>query len=581
MADHRPPPSPPGLLGRGREHPGSPDDASPGSVDPSGDQRSDPSVGSGASAKLAGGPAAFGALAAYGVVAFFVVLFWVWNWRWFRRDEWIALTAPDVGHLGSLFEPHNEHWTTIPTLVLKAMYAVVCVHSYRPYQALVVLAHLGVCTLLWIVMRRAGVRPWMATCVTATLVLFGPGEENLSWAFQITFTGSVLFGLGHLLLADHDGGIDRRDWIGLALGAAGLMCSGVGPVMVLAVGVATLLRRGWKQALFHTVPLGVMFGTWWLIEDPVRNSVDPPGVATMLDWVRAGESGIFSGLGHFTVVGMLLGILLVVGLVLAWLPLSRAELRVRSAMPLGLLVAVPIFFAGTSRTRWPLGAGFSTTSRYLYIGVALTLPALAVAADAIARRWRALTPLVVVLILLGVPWNIRSDDVDRALAGADFTRAQEKTILGAAYLPGADSVADWVEPDPDPYGQARLTMGWLRAAKAEGKLPPAPHLDDDDVARLKLRLGLAATKDPLLPEVECQTAPRVELRPQVGDRIGIVGPVNVSIVTGDDARSPRVRYDPKALGGPQADRALLEVGMPDLDLRFEPVSGRQTVVVCR
>ena len=45
------------------------------------------------------------------------------------------------------------------------------------------------------------------------------------WAFQVTLDGSMVCGLAHLLSADHDGGFDVRDAIGLGFGIVGLMCS--------------------------------------------------------------------------------------------------------------------------------------------------------------------------------------------------------------------------------------------------------------------------------------------------------------------------------------------------------------------
>ena len=87
-------------------------------------------------------------------------------------------------------------------------------------------------------------------------------DPDILWPFQITYVGALVFGLTHLLLADHDGPFDRRDWLGLAAGAAGLMCSGVAIAMVVAVGVATLIRRGVRIAAVHTVPLGVAYVIW-------------------------------------------------------------------------------------------------------------------------------------------------------------------------------------------------------------------------------------------------------------------------------------------------------------------------------
>ena len=50
-------------------------------------------------------------------------------------------------------------------------------------------------------------------------MFFGAGAENILVVFQITFVGALVFGLVQLLLADHDGPIDRRDWFGLLAGS--------------------------------------------------------------------------------------------------------------------------------------------------------------------------------------------------------------------------------------------------------------------------------------------------------------------------------------------------------------------------
>ena len=111
-------------------------------------------------------------------------------------------------------------------------------------------------------MRRAGVGPWLSTFAAGIFIFFGTGVENVFVAFQITFVGALAFGLGQLLLADHEGALDWRDWLGLLCGLASIMCSGVGLTMVFVVGMAVLLRRGWRLALFHTAPLAIVFVIW-------------------------------------------------------------------------------------------------------------------------------------------------------------------------------------------------------------------------------------------------------------------------------------------------------------------------------
>src|SRR5205085_1738075 len=90
----------------------------------------------------------------------------------------------------------------------------------------------------------------------------GAGAENILVAFQITFVWALPRGLGHLLLADHDGPVARRDWLGLLAGLAALMCSGVAVSMTIVVGIAMLLRRGWRVALLHTAPLATVYLVW-------------------------------------------------------------------------------------------------------------------------------------------------------------------------------------------------------------------------------------------------------------------------------------------------------------------------------
>ena len=60
---------------------------------------------------------------------------------------------------------------------------------------------------------------------------------DIVFAFQIGFDGSLVCGLAHLILADHDGPFDRRDAAGLAFGVLGLLCSGVAVTMTIVVSV--------------------------------------------------------------------------------------------------------------------------------------------------------------------------------------------------------------------------------------------------------------------------------------------------------------------------------------------------------
>ena len=322
-----------------------------------------------------------------------VIIFVLGASRWFIfADDEDFLIRRSAFDLGGLFQPHRGHWVTLPVLVYRAVFWLFGL-DYRAYLVVLVVAHLGTAALLRLIMRRAGVGPWPATAVAAVLVLFGPGGEDILWSFQITFVGAIAFGLIQLVLADHDGGLDRRDVLGLLAGAAALMCSAVGPAMVVAVGMAVLLRRGWRIAAFHVVPLATLFTIWYLTHlDAIGEGVD---------LARPGGLGTGRVLRHHLAHGDR-----PVRLARRW-PGGRAAPRrgdpCRSRP--GLATAELASLAnGREPARGPVhrgrhhapllsgsrsssSLGIGTESRYLYLFVACALPILAVAVDALARRW--------------------------------------------------------------------------------------------------------------------------------------------------------------------------------------------------
>ena len=105
----------------------------------------------------------------------------------------------------------------------------------------------------------------LATAAIIPWVFFGTGNENILWGFQFTLGTSLLLGLLHVLAADHDGPVGRRDLLGLGAGLLAIMSSGIGLVMVLAASGTALGRRGWRAALVHAGPLAVIYLCWWIV----------------------------------------------------------------------------------------------------------------------------------------------------------------------------------------------------------------------------------------------------------------------------------------------------------------------------
>jgi hypothetical protein len=156
------------------------------------------------------------------LVTGFFLLLWLNRNQWFVADEWHFLVERGFGPgKQGLFEPANEHWSTIPILIYRGLFSLFGVRTYAPYVAVLMLLHVGVAHLVWRVMRSSSVGPWIATAACAMFLLLAAGFENIQWAYQIGFIGSLLFGLGHVLLADHSEPFGRRDVAGGACPSSG------------------------------------------------------------------------------------------------------------------------------------------------------------------------------------------------------------------------------------------------------------------------------------------------------------------------------------------------------------------------
>ena len=71
------------------------------------------------------------------VIALPLLLVWGRH-GWFTQDDWDFLSARTIGNAGDLFRAHFQHWTTLPVLVYRLMWVLFGLHSYTPYQALIV-----------------------------------------------------------------------------------------------------------------------------------------------------------------------------------------------------------------------------------------------------------------------------------------------------------------------------------------------------------------------------------------------------------------------------------------------------------
>ncbi len=464
---------------------------------------------------------------------------------WFFADEWGFLVGKDSAR--SWVAPQNQHWSTAPIIGYQALFAAFGITTYTPYLFVVICMHLGLATLIRTVMRRADVRPWVATACAATFVLFGPGEQNILSPVQISMVGTMLCGFAHLILSDHDGRVRRRDFAALAFGALSLTTSAIAPVLVVTVGACALLRRRWLAAAFHTVPLGLIYGVWYLAfrADMGSAAFGRPQPAVIFAWIRSGVTGVFEALGRGPVLGAMLGLVMVIGLVFAWRGPSTGKHHL--AAPTALLVG-PIVLMGLLpfSARVFFGPEIARSSRYLSMAAAMTLPALAVAIDAIGRRTRdlglavAYAPLAVGLVVNATAFNVNG------FTGVFFEN-QRQLVWAYATNPLAPSVPRTYIPNKRLFWLDRVDIGFLLDAKASDRLAVVSNLPASVVD--EATVNLLIDQQSLDRHLDATSCPRVTgaFRGTLGkgQRLVIGAPTKLTVTIDSGQRGP-VTLEPVA-----------------------------------
>lgn len=421
------------------------------------------------------------------LVGGFFVLLYCNRDQWFFGDEWDFL-----GHRGvtnaerSLWAPHTAHWSTGPILIYRALYSLYGLRTYTPYVVVLLLLHVAVAHLLWRLLLQAGVDQVIATALATVFAFLGAGYENLLWAFQIGFIGSLALGLGGLLLVNHDGRWGARDIAGWAVSIVGLMFSGISVTMVAVAGLAVLMRRGWRDAALTVSVPSVIYLTWFFLRGK-ENAGDEE--RTLDDVVKYPEyiwNGLRSAL-EATVGFQGAGAVIVLGLAFfllrrgGW---SRGPAAPAFACALGALMLYAIIATG----RAGMGIETSGVSRYTYLVIALAVPAIGLALadlvdhDGVATAGRR---AAVCLLLLFVGVHNVGTLVEKTRVEKRLEQRLKGRILAAAQL--VNSPAAVLGGNPEPQYSPDIVVEDLRRMHRDGKLPPPDRITRDD------RLTVATT----------------------------------------------------------------------------------------
>jgi hypothetical protein len=320
-------------------------------------------------------------------------ILWLSRLYTFYFDEWDFIqSAPDWGW-ATFLQPHNEHPVMLTRLVYAALLNTVGLRSYVPYMLVLLALHAASAVLLFeLVRRRAGDLVGIG-CALLLLVL-GAGWEDLLWAFQIAFVGSVACGLGMMLAlegssAARNSASTHHKLTAVALLAASLMFSGIGLFFGVVAGARLLLTPGRRREMLWFIPVVVAFAAWYLAYGRHGTAtVPPPGASNVLllpayvAWAMAGAVAGIIGVTGLPSLAVLVAGAGAVGI--AWWR------RRPDAFALSVAAGLVAFYLVTGLSRAQLGYDQGASGRYVYVGAVFWLILLGDAARLLPWRgtWR-------------------------------------------------------------------------------------------------------------------------------------------------------------------------------------------------
>jgi hypothetical protein len=393
----------------------------------------------------------------------------------------------------------------LPILLWRALFNLFHLSSYWPYLVPLLLAEVVVMHLLWRLCRRNAVGPWVAATAVAVVGFLGAGGEDLGWAFQIGFVGSVALGLGAVLLVDRSAPTTAHCAIASLLTLASLMCSTVGDAMTVALAIVLFCRQPAKRAL-AVLALPVMsYAVWWEVVGRLglmsaRDNVQFSTFTNLPSFILTGLSIALGRTFNFPQAGA--AVLLALG---AWFMWHVKTLLTRRPALVGLSAAAIVFYVivALGRDMGVDGDLGSTAPRYIYIGIALLMPMIACSLSS-ARDWArsvargSVTTVAVVVLLIVTAFGGAGRAESWATARVAMVRGLETNVRATARLlasgawDATGAVARPIAYSPDLTAQVLYQLG-SSGLLGNAAIPPA------DMSNARALLAVGITPNSLFP----------------------------------------------------------------------------------
>ena len=303
------------------------------------------------------------------------VLIWINRRTWFFGDDFAFLTyryfsAANGEWIKAFLNPHNEHFVLFPAILFSAMQKVFGLKNHLAFMFPVLFLHGLIQFLVAVVMKSRCKSNITAFCAIATIGFLSPGAENLLWAFQAGFIGSIAIGLLQLILLDNRESIGGKECLASFLGVVSIATQGTGITSTFIVFIFLLVQKQYIRSLVVTVPPALVFSIWFVMigksgqsdQLSYETSLDIP--AYVLKGLTTSLDAILHVQGSTTFV-----------LVLCIFGLSRVDSIGRKiVLPLCFSIGAVFFYTLNGISRIQFGVDQSTSSRYTYVGVVLLAP---------------------------------------------------------------------------------------------------------------------------------------------------------------------------------------------------------------